>query len=122
MPVWRKNRSLAACTPYSALPEVHGVEVLLEDLLLRVPLGELQRQHDLADLALDVALGREQPVLHELLGDRRPALLDLARLEVLAAARMSPFTSMPALSQNDSSSTATTASCSSFGTWSSDTY
>jgi len=49
-----------------------------------VPLRQLHGQHDLAQLALDVALGGEQPVLHELLGDRRASLLDLARLEVLA--------------------------------------
>src|SRR6266540_3599183 len=66
-----------------ALPEVHGVEVLLEDLLLRVLLVEAEREHDLTDLAVDVAPVVEQPVLHELLGDRRATLLDLARRDVL---------------------------------------
>ena len=66
-----------------ALPEVHGVEVLLEDLLLRVLLVQTHRQDDFLDLAVDVALGGEDPVLDELLGDRRAALLDRSRREVL---------------------------------------
>ena len=35
-----------------ALPEVHGVEVLLEDLALGVPVGELHREDHLLELAV----------------------------------------------------------------------
>ena len=71
-----KKRDAALLMPYGVLPEVDGVEVLLEDLLLRELLVEPQRVLDLLDLAVHVALGGEDAVLHELLGDGGSTLLD----------------------------------------------
>ena len=68
----------------STVPEVDDVQVALEDLVLRHLVLEPDREHGLADLRLEVALlGVSHRVLDELLGDGRPALLDLARVEVL---------------------------------------
>ncbi len=66
-----------------ALPEVHGVEVLLEDLALRVLVVEAIGEDELLGLALQVLLVAEDPVLDELLRDRRSTLGDLAAGEVL---------------------------------------
>ena len=64
-----------------------GVQVLLEDLLLRVLLLVLLRHLRLDDLALDRVLGiLDVEVADQLLGDRRGALLDLAGLGVLDTA------------------------------------
>ena len=60
-----------------ALPEVHGVQVLLEDLGLRVLLVQAQREDDLLHLAVHRPGRVQDPLLHELLGDRRAALEDL---------------------------------------------
>src|SRR4029453_5411941 len=66
-----------------ALPEIHGVEVLLEDLPLRVFVVQPVGEDELLRLPLEVALVPENPVLDERLRDRRPALTDLAAREVL---------------------------------------
>ena len=63
--------------PVGALPEVHGVQVLLEDLLLRVLLVEPQGEDDLLHLAVHRPGRVEDALLDELLGDRRAALEDL---------------------------------------------
>ena len=82
--------------PVGAVAEVHGVQVLREDLVLRELLLDLDREQGLADLLLDRA-GRHDvllhavrvldvlarvDVLHELLGDRRGADHGLALHEV----------------------------------------
>ena len=60
-----------------------GVEVLVEDLVLRVLVLVLLRHRRFLDLALDVVLGVvDVEVADELLGDRRCALADLAGLGV----------------------------------------
>ena len=74
-----RRRRLDAVRPRA---EVHGVEVLDEDLLLGELLVQPERVLDLLDLAVHVALRREQAVLHELLGDGRTTLLDLPRRHV----------------------------------------
>ncbi len=61
-----------------------GVQVLAEDLSLRVALGVLDRQLRLDDLAVEVAVRvGDAEVADELLGDRRAALDRLPRLQVL---------------------------------------
>ncbi len=61
-----------------------GVEVLAENLPPRVALGVLVGQLRLDDLALEIPLGiADAEVAHELLGDRRPSLDHLSRLQVL---------------------------------------
>ncbi len=66
-----------------ALAEVHGVQVLLEDAVLGPLVVETERQRGFLDLAVQVALGvLEDPVLDQLLGDGRAALLDLPRVHV----------------------------------------
>ena len=65
-----------------AVPEVDGVEVPLEDGPLRVPLLQLDRHHRFAQLALQVLLRAEHHRAHVLLGDRRPALVEVAGLDV----------------------------------------
>ena len=62
--------------------QVHGVQVLDEDLVLRELLVQAEGVLDLLDLAVHVALRREQPVLHQLLGDGRATLLDPPRRDV----------------------------------------
>src|SRR5436309_398383 len=57
----RRGRLHAVCT----LAEVHRVQVLLEDLGLRVLLRDLDRERDLLELALQVTLRAEHPVLHQ---------------------------------------------------------
>ncbi len=64
--------------PVRPLPEVHRVQVFLQDLLLRVLLVEPVGKHHLAHLAVEVARRVQHPVLDQLLADRRPALFDLA--------------------------------------------
>ena len=66
-----------------ALPEVHRVEVLLEDLALRVLVVQAIREDELLRLALQILLVAEDPVLDQLLRDRRSALADLALGQVL---------------------------------------
>src|SRR3989454_1566497 len=65
------------------LTEVHRVEVLLEDLTLRILVVQAVGEDELLGLALQVALVAEDPVLDELLRDRRPALTDLSFGQVL---------------------------------------
>ena len=65
-----------------ALPEVNLVEVGLEDPLLAVPPLDERGQPRLVQLAHERALGIEQAVLHELLGDRAAALGHAAGAEV----------------------------------------
>src|SRR5581483_7300791 len=62
-----------------AVPEVDLVQVQLEDLVLGVPLLELDGQRGLLELALErLRVRADHGVLHELLRDRRAALHDLA--------------------------------------------
>ena len=65
-----------------AVAEVHGVEVALEDLLLRHLRLESHREHCLLELSVHVLLRRQQRVLHQLLGDRGAALTDAAGRDV----------------------------------------
>ncbi len=65
-----------------AVAEVHGVEVALEDLVLRVVVLDPPRQQCLAHLAVDRFLRRQQRVLDQLLRDRRAALPDVTRRDV----------------------------------------
>jgi hypothetical protein len=71
----RVGRGLHAVGP---VPEVDGVEVELEDPLLRVLVLQLVGQAGLVDLAADVSVVAHQLVLHVLLGDGRAALHHLA--------------------------------------------
>ena len=57
-----------------AVPEVDGVQVRGEDLVLRPALLELPGEGGLTELAADRLLVRQVRVLDELLGDRRAAL------------------------------------------------
>ena len=59
-----------------ALPEVHRVQVLLEDPLLGVLLLQVVGDHRLVDLPVERHGVAGDGVLHELLGDGRPALDD----------------------------------------------
>ena len=65
-----------------ALAEVHGVEVLLEDLRLRVSLLEACRDQDLANLAVVGPLRAQARGARELLRDRAAALDDAAGAEI----------------------------------------
>ncbi len=65
-----------------AVAEVDGVEVALEDGPLRVAVLELDRHHRFAELALEVLLRPEHHRADVLLGDRRPALVEVAGLHV----------------------------------------
>ena len=56
-----------------ALPEVDGVEIELEDVVLLVFFLQLEGAHDLLDLALDGGLVLARQVFDELLGDGRAA-------------------------------------------------
>jgi hypothetical protein len=64
--------------PVRAVAEVHGVEVPGQDPVLAQPLLELPREVCLTDLAPDRQFVTDVELLHELLGDRRAALDDLA--------------------------------------------
>jgi hypothetical protein len=64
--------------PVGAASEVHGVQVAGEDRLLGLVALELDRQERLLDLPLEALLVARVDVLDVLLGDRGPALLDLA--------------------------------------------
>jgi hypothetical protein len=59
-----------------ALAEVHGVEVLGEDLLLRELLFELPGEGRLVDLALQGGVRADVQLLHQLLRDGRASLDD----------------------------------------------
>ena len=65
-----------------AVAEVHGVQVALEDLVLRHDLLEAPGQHRLAGLAVDGLRVADQLLLHDLLGDGRAALHGLALVDV----------------------------------------
>jgi hypothetical protein len=60
-----------------AAPEVDRVEVALEDLVLGQVAVDLDRDDHLAQLAVEGAVLGEEVVLDVLLGDRRPAALDV---------------------------------------------
>ena len=60
--------------PIGARTEVDAVEIELEDLILRIPALEPQRQDRLLDLARQRALLGQEQVLRQLLGQRRAAL------------------------------------------------
>ncbi len=69
--------------PVGAVPEVDLVDVPLEDLFLRVPALEADRERRLLELARERLLGHvDQHVLHELLRQGGAALLDVAGREV----------------------------------------
>src|SRR3546814_19546738 len=65
-----------------ALAEVDDRQVLEEDLVLVDLAVELGGEDRLAHLALDRLLAARDRVLHQLLGDRRPALAELAVADV----------------------------------------
>ncbi len=65
-----------------ALPQVDVVQVGLEDLPLRMRALEGERDPRLAELAPQVALGGEEQVLHELLGQRAAAFHHPSRPKV----------------------------------------
>src|SRR5579862_8561687 len=65
---------IGALTAVGAVPEVDGVQVGGEDLVLRPLLLQLPRERRLFQLPEDRALVAGQRVLHELLRDRRAAL------------------------------------------------
>ena len=77
-----KYERAAAWMPYAPLPEVHRVQVLREDLILREPVLELPCEHRLVDLPLERLVVADVELLHELLRDGRPALDDPARGDV----------------------------------------
>ena len=60
--------------PIGARAEVDAVEIEFEDLILRIPALEPQRQDRLLDLARQRALLGQEQVLRQLLGQRRAAL------------------------------------------------
>ena len=62
--------------------EIDPVEVDFEDLVLAEAMLEPQRQQSLADFAGEVALGRQEQDLGELLGDRAAALHDMAGAQI----------------------------------------
>ena len=62
--------------------EIDRIEIAREDFVLRQAALQPDRQHRLLDLARPAALGREEPVLGELLGDRAAALDRLAGGEI----------------------------------------
>ncbi len=64
--------------PVGAVAEVDRVEVALEDLVLGHLVLEAGGQHRFLELALEILLGREQGVLHQLLGDGGAALEHVA--------------------------------------------
>ena len=68
--------------PVRALPEVHRVQVLREDLVLRVALLELERELRFVDLAPEGLLVAYDRVLDVLLGDGGAALDDAAGRDV----------------------------------------
>ena len=86
---WRRRigrEEEATCRRFHAvrtLPEVHRVEVLLEDLALRVLVVQPVGEDELLRLALQIALVAQDAVLDQLLRDRRSALADLAAREVV---------------------------------------
>ena len=69
--------------PVGAVPEVDGVQVQLEDLVLLQLSLETDGECGLLRLAIEDAVIAEECLLHQLLGDGRSALLDLTGLHVL---------------------------------------
>ena len=69
--------------PVGEVAVVHLVEIRGEDPLLRPRIVELDRETRLLELPLHGPLVGDVEVADELLRDRRPALHDLARLDVL---------------------------------------
>ena len=78
----REVRSRSRLGAVRQVPVEDGVEVRRQDALLRPRAVELHREARLGHLALDGALVRDVEVADELLGDRRAALDDAARLDV----------------------------------------
>ena len=66
-----------------SLAEVHGVEVLRQDLLLRVPVLQLPREDRLVELPAKGVRIAHVELLHELLRDGRPTLDHVPALHVL---------------------------------------
>src|SRR5262249_37780634 len=65
------------------VPVVDGVQILVEDVVLRVPAAELDGEAGLFELALERTFPPDVEVPDELLRDRRAALDDLPRADVL---------------------------------------
>ncbi len=65
-----------------AAAEIGAVEIELEDLVLRQPRFQPERQEGLLDLALERALVRQEQVLRKLLADRGAALHHAARARI----------------------------------------
>ncbi len=68
--------------PVGAVPEVDGVEIALQDLLLAEALLQPHRQGGLGELAVYRDLRSEQDVLEVLLGDGRSALHHVLGLQI----------------------------------------
>ncbi len=64
------------------LAEVHGVQVLGQDLVLRQAILQLPRQDGLVDLPPEGLVVPNVELLHQLLGDRGPSLDDLSGRDV----------------------------------------
>src|SRR2546421_4374670 len=79
----REVRLSGGLDPVRVVAVVDLVLVRVQDLLLRPALAQLDREAGLLELALDRPLPRDVEVAHELLGDRRAALDDLAVPHVL---------------------------------------
>ena len=62
-----------------ARAEINAVEVAGQDLVFRIVMLDPQRQHHLLDLARHRALGRQEQVFRQLLGDGRAALHQMPR-------------------------------------------
>ncbi len=66
----------------AALPEIDGVQIDAQDLVLVVKRFQHQRHRRLTQLPRQLALGRQEQVLDQLLGDRAAALLHRAGAQV----------------------------------------
>ena len=70
----RRSTSGGSLSAVGPVPEVHGVEVLGQDLLLRVAMTDLDREHRLFDLSGEGLLVGQVDRPDVLLGDRRATL------------------------------------------------
>ena len=77
--------------PIGPAPEVDGVEVHLQDLVLAVPVLDLRGQLDLLHLPRQRALRRQEESLGELLGNGASALLHLGGREVAQGGARHPL-------------------------------
>src|SRR5262252_9247614 len=92
-----------------AAAEIGAVEIEFENLVLRQPYLEPQREERFLDFALDGALVRQEQVLGQLLADGGTALHQLLARALVSVARNKPGMSMPKCPQNRRSSVASVA-------------